>query len=439
MRTDTTPVLKKDDLVRYFLDSFRPSLPPQVGVEYEHLGLSAESGGAVPLEKVEAVLRHLTERHGWSPEASGGTVYLHRASSGVVSLEPGGQVELSTDPVTALETALMEEERFLAELREAGERFGVLWAGLGHHPVASAADVPWIPKERYAIMREFFMKKGKLAHSMMQRTASIQVTLDYASEHEAAEKMLLAMKCSPVFTALFANSCLVEGRLTGFRSFRSHVWQNTDPDRCGLVPAVFKEGFGFGDWVEYTLDVPLFFLERDGKLIGNIGKTFRQYMKEGFDGRPATRRDWETHLTTLFPEARFRQWIEVRSIDRLPGALAYGAPVFVRHLFDRPDTRAEALKILGELTFEDCRRGLEAAARSGLEAKIGRRNALEISQDLVRVVEERASAAMSVFERRAFESVKQQVYDKKMCPADEIIRELGSGDSLMTVIRRRAL
>jgi glutamate--cysteine ligase len=217
------------------------------------------------------------------------------------------------------------------------------------------------------------------------------------------------------------------------------VWQNTDPDRCGIVPAVFKEGFGFGDWVEYALDVPLFFLERDEKLAGDIGKTFRRYMKEGFDGRPATRRDWETHLTTLFPEARFRQWIEVRSIDRLAGALAYGAPVFVRYLFDRPDTRTEALKILAELGFEDCRRGLEAAARSGLEAKLGHRRMLDIAEELVRVVEKRASAAMSPFERKAFESVKQQVYDKRMCPADEMIRELNAGAPLMDVIRARAL
>lgn len=439
---DTTPVLKKDDLVRYFADSCRPSLPPRVGVEFEHLGLDARTGGAVPYtgpSGVEAVLGHLVRQYGWSVETSGGAVLLNRVSSGAVSLEPGAQIELSTDPVKALETALREEERFLTELREAGEKFGILWVGLGLHPVALPADLPWVPKERYAIMRGYFRKKGECAHSMMQRTASIQVTLDYASENEAADKMLLAMKCAPVFTALFANSCLSEGKLTGFRSFRSHVWQNTDADRCGLVPAVFGEDFGFDDWVEYALDVPLFFLERGGRLVENIGKTFRQYMKDGFGGRPATRRDWEVHLTTLFPEARFRQWIEIRSIDRVAGDLAYGAPVFVRYLFDRPDTRAEALQVLRELGFEDCRNGLEEAARSGLVARIGKRSALNVAQDLVRVVEERATAAMSGFERRVFESVKRQVYEKKMCPADEIIREIASGDGLMDVIRRRAL
>ena len=239
MSINSIPILNERDLVLPFEESCRPRGSSRVGVEFEHLGLDAVTGRAVPYSGergVEAVLKFLAEGKGWIEESAGGTRYLHRPGGGTVSLEPGGQVELSTEVALSFDAVRDARERFLEELREAGKRFGILWAGLGVHPLASVDEVPWIPKERYQIMREYFVGRGPLAHSMMKRTASIQVSLDYASEEEAAEKMRLAMKSAPLFVALFANSPVADGKLVGFccPNCPGEFWANPEAFRAKL-------------------------------------------------------------------------------------------------------------------------------------------------------------------------------------------------------------
>ncbi len=362
------PIEHEDDLIAHFAAGAKPRERWGVGVEYERIGVFRESGHAVPYageKSVETLLNVLVRDRGWEPHGEDGRVLSLARGGAHVTLEPGAQVELSTGVHRSLMTLRDELRVCLAEIEEASRPLGMALLGLGLQPFTGLEDIEFIPKKRYAIMREYLPRRGARAHIMMKQTASIQVNLDYGSEGDAADKLRTAMGLSPLVTALYANSPIREGALTGYMSFRAWVWQDTDPDRCGLLPFVFKDGAGFADYLDYALDVPMFFVVRDDVWRSAQGMTFRKFIRKGFDGARATLDDFVLHLSTLFPEVRLKQYVEVRGADSGDPASVLALAAFWKGLLYDGASRRAAWDLVRDMTFKERQRLLEEVSRSG--------------------------------------------------------------------------
>ncbi|MCZ6697086.1 MAG: glutamate-cysteine ligase family protein [Acidobacteria bacterium] len=367
-----TVITNEEDLLEYFHLGARPRERFGIGVEYERLGVFRETGRAIPYEgdaSVETILRTLATR-GWTPRDESGQIMSLARGTTHVTLEPGGQMELSGSVHRTLEGAQRELDDFVTEVEEISRPLGIAWLGIGSHPISPLAEISWIPKRRYAIMRDYLPTRGSLAHTMMKGTACIQVNIDYADEADAAEKLRISMGLSPLVTALFANSPLTEGHRNGFQSYRSWVWRDTDPDRCGLLPFVFREDAGFSDYLQYALGVPMFFVVRDGRWIAGGRTTFRTFIRDGFEGAHATYADFELHITTLFPEVRLKQYIEMRGCDSgTPESCIALAALWKGLLYD-DTSRTASWALVRDMTFQERDDLLARICRDGMAANL---------------------------------------------------------------------
>ena len=317
---DATPVAGKAQLVERLESGCKPRERWRVGTEHEKFAYDAASLAPLAYDApggIAAILAGL-QRFGWQPmEENGNTIGLSRDGQHV-SLEPGGQVELSGAPLATLHETCREVNAHLDQCMEVADELGVVFLGLGFRPRERRRDVPWMPKGRYRIMRDYMPKVGTMGLDMMIRTCTIQANLDFGSEADMVRKFRVAQALQAVATALFANSPFVEGRPSGHLSRRAHVWTDTDGDRCGILPFVVEEGFGFERYVEYALDVPMYFVLRHGRYIDAAGQSFRDFMAGRLPALPGelpTVSDWEDHLTTLFPDVRIKRYMEVRGAD----------------------------------------------------------------------------------------------------------------------------
>jgi glutamate--cysteine ligase len=325
-----------DDLLEPFHEACKPTSEFRIGAEQEKIGVLFDATGtkpsAVPYESEEGpsvgnVLRELARDHGWKSEGKGPLIALVKNGASV-TLEPGGQLELSGAPLKTIHEIHHEAEAHRAELAAISARArdggaDLRWLGIGFHPTASQAELGWVPKARYGVMKSYLPTRGEHGLDMMRRTATVQANFDYSSEENAMLMMRVALRLAPFFTAMFANSPFYEGARWGGKSFRAKVWLSVDPDRQGLVPAALKPNSMFRDYVDWALDAPMFLVLRedangDTRIVPNTGQTFRAFMADGFDGERATMSDWLTHLNTLFPEVRLKKTIEVRGADSTP-------------------------------------------------------------------------------------------------------------------------
>ena len=378
------PIEREADLAGYFDAGAKPRARWGVGLEYERFGVRADDLSPVPYEgerSVRLLLESLVGGGAWVPDREGDLLLGARHGDTRLTLEPGCQLEMSGGVHAGLDAARDELAWFLDAVAAASEPLGLRFMGIGMQPLVPLAAIPWLPKKRYALMRDALPRRGGRGITMMKQTACIQVNLDYSDEADALDKMRTAMGLSPLVTALFARSPLAEGRANGFLSARAWTWRDTDPDRCGLLPFVFREGAGFGDYLDYALDVPLLFVVKDGQYRPGGGRTFRDWIRGGLDGRKPTRSDFETHLTTLFPEVRLKRYIEMRGADSGDplAVLALGA-LWKGLLYD-PGARAAAWDLVRDQTFAErnallddvCRRGPEALLPAGGRAGAPRR------------------------------------------------------------------
>ncbi len=287
-----------------------------------------------------------------------------------VTLEPGGQFELSGPPESSVLLAVADLDAHLRELLPLAEAEGVAFVGCGFRPLGTWADIPWVPKGRYVVMREYLPTRGNLGVEMMKRTATVQANLDYISEADAVEKMRLGLGLSPLITAVYAASPLRDGKPNGYKSFRAACWLDTDPDRCGLLPFMFREGAGFRDYAEWALDVPMFFVYRHKQYIPAGGLTFRAFVRDGFSGERATLEDWELHLSTLFPEVRLKQYLEVRSADAGPLAYVRALPAIWWGVFYSDAARRAAWDLVKHLTLEEREALRQEVPRLGLATRV---------------------------------------------------------------------
>ena len=324
-RTDDTPethrlVEDRDELFSIFSGGEKPPERWRIGTEHEKFVYRIADHRAPSYDEpggIRDLLNGLTE-FGWKPVIENGNVIALSGPDGTISLEPAGQFELSGAALENLHETCAEAGRHLQQCKDIGERLGVGFLGLGMWPDKSRADLPVMPKGRYKIMLNYMPKVGGLGLDMMLRTCTIQVNLDYSSEADMVKKFRVGLALQPVATALFANSPLTESKPNGFRSFRSHIWEDTDPDRTGMLPFVFEEGFGYERYLDYALDVPMYFVYRDGKYIDVAGESFRAFLDGKLPQLPGQKprlSDFVDHLSTIFPEVRLKSFLEMRGAD----------------------------------------------------------------------------------------------------------------------------
>ena len=324
-RTDDTPethrlIHSRDDLLSVFSMGEKPAERWRIGTEHEKFVYKVDDHHAPSYDEpggIRDLLMGLTE-YGWAPVIENNNVIALSGPDGTISLEPAGQFELSGAALENLHETCAEAGRHLNQCKAVGEKLGVGFLGLGMWPDKARSDLPIMPKGRYKIMLNYMPKVGSLGLDMMLRTCTIQVNLDYSSEADMVKKFRVGLALQPVATALFANSPLTEGKPNGYRSFRSHIWEDTDPDRTGMLPFVFEDGFGYERYLDYALDVPMYFVYRDGKYINVAGESFRAFMEGRLPQLPGEKprlSDFVDHLSTIFPEVRLKSFLEMRGAD----------------------------------------------------------------------------------------------------------------------------
>jgi glutamate--cysteine ligase len=424
------PIERTDQLTERFHQAGKPRDEWRVGTEYEKPAVDRRTGQAARFSGprgIETLLRTLAERFGWNPnEEDGRTVALERDGASI-TLEPGGQVELSGAPWKTLHEADRELRTHVRELLEAARDLDMAFLGLGIQPVSKLEEIEWVPKPRYAIMGPYMTRVGTLGQRMMKQTATVQANLDFADERDAMLKFRTAQGVSPLINALFANSSISEGEPNGFMSMRGHIWTDTDRARSGLLPFGFHDDASFVHYVEWALDVPLYFILRNGRYRTDVtGMPFRRFLSEGAFGERATLDDWDLHLTTLFPEVRLKRFMEIRSADAQTPERVLALPALSKGIFYDADCLGAAWDLVKRIGFEDCAMLYREATRDGLAARWGRIKVLEYSRELYAIADEglkrqHALDADGQDERRYLRCLKEEL-DAGQSPAEDALR-----------------
>lgn len=381
------PITSVDDLVAIFRRSERPKSNWKVGMEHEKFGFLGATPEPVPYEGPNGIREVLERfaRFGFAPWAEAGNPIAGRGAGATLSLEPGGQFELSGRPFVSTHDARDEMLHHIAQARAIGAELGISWVGVGYRPFGTTQTAPWMPKIRYGVMREYLPTRGRLALDMMLMTSTVQANYDFDSEEDMVRKMRTGMAVSSLVSAMYANSFLVNGEDSGYASYRYAVWNEVDPDRCGLLPFVFDADFGYRRWVEYALDVPMFFVRRSGRYIKAHHLTFRRYMREGLEGIRATVGDFEDHLTTLFPEVRLKTVIEVRGADVVDAETNAALGALWKGIFYDRDASAAAEALTAGLSFDERLALQRDVARHGLRATTRGGRVLDLARELFRI------------------------------------------------------
>jgi glutamate--cysteine ligase len=433
---DSAPVRSVDDLVSVFHAAEKPLSRFLLGAEAEKFAVHAETFAPLNYDGQHGVVRVLEAltRYGWQPEreVEGGSLVALRRGSASITLEPAAQLELSGAALPDVHAVSAEFDQHLAELGPISEEMKLVWLGAGFQPLARHAELPWVPKQRYPIMREYLPTRGSAAHDMMLRTATVQVNLDYSNEADAMRKLRVGLLLSPLLNALTANSPFVEGRRGGKKSLRGNVWLNMDPARSGLVRRVLEQRHArYHDYVEWALDAGMFLFKRNGKVVANTGQTFRDFMNDGFASERATLGDWKLHLNTLFPEVRLKNTLELRSCDALPHALTPAVSALAAGLFYDERALIEAEDLVASLGLEAIERARPELVTHALGASIAGLPARALGEQLLEVarggLERRARLDANGASEAIFLDPLQALVQAGLTPADLLLEGL-AGD-----------
>ena len=383
-----------DQLVQYLSDGCKPRSDWKVGTEHEKFGFFKDTLKPIPYNgkvSVKSLLVGLKDNYGWEPVFEAGNIIGLTKDGANVSLEPGGQLELSGAPLASIHETCDEVNTHLSQVKNIADKLGIGFIGLGAAPTWKHHEMPLMPKGRYRLMTDYMDKVGTMGKTMMYRTCTVQVNLDFESESDMVNKMRVAIALQPVSTALFSNSPFFEGKLTNCKSWRSRVWRDLDASRTGTIPFIFKPTFGFERWVEYALDVPMYFVYRDGKYINALGQSFRDFLKGKLPALPSelpTLNDWADHLTTIFPEARLKKFIEMRGADGGPWRSLCALPaLWVGLCYNQSslDAAWDLVKTWTSQTREELR---VEAANKGLHSKVGNIKMVELAREVIAIANE---------------------------------------------------
>lgn len=386
------PVRDRSQLIAYFEAAAKPPERFLVGTEHEKLPLYADSLAPVPFEGelgIEALLAQLRDRHGFAPIHEDRHLIALERDGASITLEPGGQLELSGAPFQTLHQTCREFQQHVSLMKHVSEPFGIVWLGLGVHPLARVEDVPRMPRERHDQMREHLRRTGTLGLTMMHATCGVQASFDFADQADAGRKLRVANAVSPVVTAMYANSSITLGQPNGYESWRAHIWRHTDPARCGFPPGVFADDFfergAYEVYTDWALDVPMMFVAREGRHLSVGRRTFREVWQAG--DPELTLADWNLHLTTLFPEVRLKRVIELRGADAVPPGLVCALPAFWKGLFYDEAALEASLERTMHWTCEQVSALHGDVARRGLTAETPDGPAVEVARELLDLAE----------------------------------------------------
>ncbi len=386
-KQDLTILESEKDLQGYFQRFSKKTEDRKVGLEAEFFALDRASGRALSYEGpsgIEAVLRNLAQNHSYEMLLENQHVIGLRKNGILISLEPGGQVELSAPPVKYVRDVEALLDHFVLELASVSRAFpNILWISNGIQPVSSLEEISWVPKTRYRLMADYLKDRGTLSHYMMKTTATNQLNFDYTSESDAMELFRLAMFLSPMISALCANSSISSGAPNGFLTRRVQIWRETDPERTGILAEFTRPGKTFQDYLDYLLEMPMIFIVRGDEWIFVKNMRFREFIRSGYQGHRATLSDFELHLSTAFPEVRFKQYMEIRGMDAQPLPLIPAMTAFWKGIFYDLKSRREALDLVAGVSPQQLMDFYANVPKLGLQAKLAGREMLPIIKQLV--------------------------------------------------------
>jgi glutamate--cysteine ligase len=421
---------KNQELEAYFHDSGKPPDRWRVGTEYEKVGIVRSTGQAIPYfgpRGVDRILRELIERFGWEPEEHDGNIIALTRDKAQITLEPGGQIELSGEPCESIHCTYAEFTQHIRELLEVTDPLGIIFLGLGMQPVSRLEEIEWVPKPRYRIMAPYMLKVGRLGQRMMKQTATVQANIDYSDEKDAMAKFRTGMGLAPVLIAMFANSPICEGQLNGYRSFREHIWTDTDKSRSGLLKFAFLPEVSFAHYVEYALDVPMYFMIRNKHYIDMTGLTFRQFLRHGHNGERATIEDWSDHLTTLFPETRIKRYLEIRSVDSQPPDLMPALSALIKGAFYDSDCLQAAWDLVKGWSWDERMQAYLDSHQDALSTRVRRYSLLDLARELLEIAWEGLRRQNQVNDLGDDETIYlkplKNLLDQGKCPADILVEK----------------
>ena len=427
------PIESHDQLTEYLVSGCKPKDAWRIGTEHEKFGYCKDTLQPLPFDgkrSIVAILEGLRDRHGWSPVMEADKLIGLEKEGANVSLEPGGALELSGAPLETIHQTCDEVNVHLREVQDIADEIGAKFIGLGAAPIWSHDEMPLMPKGRYRLMNDYMEKVGSMGRAMMRRTCTVQVNLDFGSEADMVQKLRVALALQPVAVALFANSPFFEGKVNNHKSWRSYIWRHLDDARTGMLPFVFEDGMGFERYAEYALDVPMYFVYRDGKYINALGQSFRDFLKGQLPALPGeipTLSDWADHLTTAFPEARIKKYMEMRGADGGPWRRLCALPAFWVGLMYSQSSLDAAWDLVKDWDAETREALRVEASVHGLQARVGNINMHDLAREVLAISEaglkERnlAGAGGLVPDETHFLNALQESIDSGMVPADELL------------------
>lgn len=420
-------ILDKDQLISYFASASVPRHQWKTGLECEVFAVRQDSLTPVPYsgeQGIEAILKQLAEKFGWSHILEGSFVIGLEKGPNRVTLEPGGQIEFSGQPHSLISNCMAERDEFFAQLKEITHPMGIGLMFIGYQPVATLDDVEWIPKDRYRMMSRYFtLNGGQLAHHMMKLTTSVQASLDYENEEDFSLKIMLASYLTPVLQAIYANSPFARGSFSGSMGLRGLCWEDTDRDRCGLMERAFSGNFGFGDYVEYLLRMPMIVRFTDEGPIPMKGVPFKKYM----ESHGTTLEEWDSHVSFAFPEVRLRKYLELRMCDSVAPALLPTLPALLKGLLYDRDAQAALVDIFRSIPWYKVLQAYKEVHQMALEGEYAGRSILYFAREILSIAEHglanlgREGIISNPEEQALLEPLKEQLWEKGMSPAQELV------------------
>jgi len=419
----------KSQMIEYFEQGMKPRSEWRMGTEHEKFPFLTDTLRPVPYHgarSIKALLEGMRDRFGWTGVYEGENIIALSDPNSLanISLEPGGQFELSGAPLTTVNDTCGEVTDHIRQVKEVGGALGIGFLGLGASPVWSRAETPVMPKGRYGIMAPYMDKVGQFGRDMMFRTCTVQVNLDFGSEADMVQKLRVSLALQPLGTALFANSPFLDSKPNGYLSFRSHVWEDTDNARAGMLPFVFEQGFGFERYVEYALDVPMYFVMREGKFVNCAGESFRKFLDgklPQLPGEKPTMRDFADHLTTIFPEVRLKKYLEMRGSDVGKGAMQCALPALWGGLFYDQAALDGAWDLVKNSTAEQRQQLRHDVPKLGLKAQFMGRSLQALAKDVLGLA--RKGLKARGFGEDAFLDVLDEMANSGLTQADRLLAD----------------